>query len=256
MAERIDARGLGDAGEFIELDELPIAAPAPHIRAVRVSIRRAVRRALEERRGAPVYVNGETNRITNTNTDPAAPGLVGGSTLSGDNLVEIDAAALAAENEGIEIPQQAGAPPEGAPPAPGASSAATGAPELTLEQLQAHVPAWKGGTDLIVNTLADVVAPNWRATRDEREQVSGAFALALAAWFPDDAIPIKYLVLMNAGAAIWNLAASRRDPNTGKFIPLRIAPAADAAKTGGEAPAPASSGPATTSTASGVTTSA
>ena len=240
--DRKNTRGLGGIlhRDFIELDELP--APAANVRAVRVAIRNAIE---ETRRHPAESFSGNTN-------SSAQAGVVGGSSVSGENLVDIEPNNLAAEVAAVEIPEQAGAPP--APAAAPGESIATAAAELTMEQLQANVPAWKPGTDLIANTLADVVAPNWRITREEREQVSGAFALALSAWFPDDVIPIKYLVLMNVGASLWNLAASRRDPNTGKFIPLRLAPAADAAKTA-EPPAAPAAGAANASTSSGATTS-
>lgn len=242
MERETEGGSAGILGEFIDPDEL---GPAPGVRA-------AVRRALEAAGRAAERAGLETNR----DTDPGEARLVGGSSVSGDNLVDIEPQNLAAEAASVEIPAEpAGAP---APATPGAEAApvAAAAAELTMEQLQASVPAWKPGTDLIANTLADVIAPNWRITREERDQVSGAFALALAAWFPDDVIPIKYLVLMNVGASLWNLAASRRDPTTGKFIPMRIAPPADAAKTAGEGAAPAAaSGPVTTSTGSAATTS-
>ncbi len=251
MERKSEAAGLDSilGGEFVELDELE--RPGGRVRAVRVAVRSALEAARLECSASAEYVNRETNTVTNTNTGPAA--LVGGSAVSGENMVDIEPQNLAAEAAAVEIPDQPGAPPAPAPGGEGAGAIA--AAELTMEQLQSKVPAWKPGTDLIANTLADVIAPNWRVTREERDQVSGAFALALAAWFPDDVIPIKYLVLMNVGASIWNLAATRRDPNTGKFIPLRLAPPPDSAKTATPA-APAPSGPASTSTGSGATTSA
>lgn len=166
--------------------------------------------------------------------------------MSGENLVDINPAGLAAEAGAVEIPEQPGAQHD-EPAAADGTGSAPAAGELTMEQLQAHLPAWKPGTDLIANTFADVIAPNWRLSALERDQVSSSLALALAAWFPDDVIPLKYLVLLNVGASVWNLAASRRDPRTGKFIPMRIAPPEDGAKTAGDSAGAGNSGGATTS---------
>lgn len=168
--------------------------------------------------------------------------------MTAENIVEVNPEGLAAEAGAVEIPTEPGAPPAPA----GAQQVAPS--EMTMEQLQAHVPAWKPGTDLIANTFADLIAPNWRLTALERDQVSGSLALALSTWFPDDVIPVKYLVLLNVGASFWNLAASRRDPQTGKILPMRLAPPPDSAKTA-DAPAPASGETVTTSANSAAATS-
>ena len=75
----------------------------------------------------------------------------------------------------------------------------------------------------MVNGQADAIAPNWGITEPERQQLAEAMALALAAWFPDEQIPVKYVVLLQLAGAGWSIANARRDPTTGKLKPLRLA---------------------------------
>ena len=153
-----------------------------------------------------------------------------------ENVVDINPENLDAEAAAVELPPDPapieGQGGEGAPAAP--------AGEPTYADIQVSADGWRPGADFMVNTFADVLAPNWALTIDERGRLSGSIALALAAWFPDARIPIKYLVLLQVAGAGWSIVNERRDPGTGKLLPLRLGPrAGDAAPS--SAPSSASS---------------
>lgn len=139
---------------------------------------------------------------------------------SAQNTVEIDPQALAAEVASIELP------PEDAPAQPAAGEGgevtAQAGGEITLEQIQAHAVHWKGGADFLVNFLCDGLAPNWGVPQEQREEFAQSGSLALAAWFPDDVIPLKYLLLLNVGTAGWKIVTAQREKHGGKLPPLRV----------------------------------
>lgn len=157
------------------------------------------------------------------------------------NEVDIDPQALGAELATIEIPAEPGAPEvpqDGVPLAPGEAEPAG---ELTLEQIQAKAAHWKGGADFLVNFLCDTIAPAWGVSQQRREKLAQDGSLALAAWFPDDAIPLKWLLLLNVGTGFWQIVTEQRERNGGKLPPLRLPPPG-AAKTGEGASSPAGAG--------------
>jgi hypothetical protein len=149
------------------------------------------------------------------------------------NVVDINDAALAHEAASIEVPQDA------APTAPadgGEEISAQAGMDLSLEQIQAKAVHWKGGADFLVNFLCDTVAPAWGVPQEQREKLASQGALALAAWFPDDAIPLKYLLLLGVGTAAWEIVTAQRERHGGKLPPLR---SAQASKPSGNTSAPA-----------------
>ena len=72
--------------------------------------------------------------------------------------------------------------------------------------------------------LAKFVAPNWNVKPEEAQPVAESVALVLAYWMPDTTLDPKYLALLQLGASIYALAETRRDPETGEYIQLRVKP--------------------------------
>lgn len=151
----------------------------------------------------------------------------------GTNQVDVDEAALtsaarAAVGDLPDLPPPVPAAP--GPAAPGVAPVAEApiATELTAEQIQLIAERNAPGTVFLIDQLATIYAPNWALQPAETEKLGQAVAVAMAAWFPSGAIPIKYAVLLNLGGTVYNIAKLRRDPKTGEFKPLRL-----------EAPAPA-----------------
>jgi len=130
--------------------------------------------------------------------------------------VEVDRAALLAEADAI-----AGTvPPTVDPAAP--VSPALDAP--AAEPVQAPQDAAKLlvlPATFITGAVLNYAAPNWQVTREEAAEVGEAAALAWAYWFPGPSDP-KYAALAMLGFSLWNLAESRKDPETGKYRPLRV----------------------------------
>ena len=157
--------------------------------------------------------------------------------MTGENTVDVDEHELAAQLEAVEIPEQPGAAIEqtAAPGAAGTPAAPAGEP--TWEQLQAAIPMWKMGSDIVTNLLCDVGAPNWNITAAERAKVSDSISMALEAWFPGQYVPVRYQALFGVGIAVWAIVTARREGNGGKLPPPRLpAPGKTAGK---EAPPPA-----------------
>ncbi len=135
------------------------------------------------------------------------------------NSIEIDAAALAAEADRIELPAD-----------PGATAQAEAAPASaeTLLDIEARARRdWLGGMQFAVQGFAHV-ATGWALLPEECDLLALDMAMAAAAWFPNGALPAKYMVLLNLGGHGFMLAAARRDPQTGRFRPLRAPAATDA----------------------------
>lgn len=150
----------------------------------------------------------------------------GGTGPTGANELEIDPEALAREADAIaaEVPGPApGSVPTGDQAAgTGAGPVRTGEP--TMAELEAIAAANGAGLALLVDRLGAIVAPNWSITPDESQELAHASAIALAAWFPDGVIPIKYMVLLNLGGVAWTIAQKRRNPD-GTLPPMKIRPA-------------------------------
>ncbi len=139
--------------------------------------------------------------------------------MTGENLVDIETAALEAEAAAIELPGQ----PPADQAAPSAAPVDQGAAlEPTLEDLQRGAQNFIAGAEFLVNALSDGIAPNWAVTIDERRQLAGSVAMALAAWFPDERIPVKWLVLLQVAGSAWAIVTARRDPGSGKIMALRL----------------------------------
>lgn len=135
------------------------------------------------------------------------------------NPIEVDEQALAAEADRIlsDLPPPAAANDQ----APAIAGEGLDA-EPTLEQIQAAAAGYETGAFLIVSKAADVLAPAWGITSDERKALSGSIAFAMAAWFPDHQLPPKYMALLAVAGSLYAIADSRRDPSTGKLKPRRI----------------------------------
>ncbi len=175
------------------------------------------------------------------------------------NTIEIDERQLSSELERIETPESAEPPGPIDPAAPGAApGAVVPAGEPTLEQLQAAVPQWRMGSDIVTNLLCDTIAPNWSVTAEERRGISDSMSMALEAWFPGQYIPVRFQVLFGVGSAVWMVITARRQANGGKLPPMRLAPPAKAKPGEKGAPTDPNATPAaqaSTATSSGVTTS-
>lgn len=189
----------------------------------------------KRRRVAGRKPGSQTGRGSQTNTDPGAgagqaldTGATGAEEVAGSLglvepggvAVEVDRAALLAEADAIA----GAAPPVVDPAAPisppleGPAAAPAPSPQEAASLLV--LPA-----TFITGAVLNWAAPNWRVTREEAAEVGEAGALAWAYWFPPGANDPKYAALMMLGAALWNLAESRKDPETGKYRPLRVKPA-------------------------------
>lgn len=135
------------------------------------------------------------------------------------NSVEIDAEALAREADAAIADLPAA---ETQPPVDGeAPPVATG--EMTQEQAQAMAQSIAPGVYLIVDAAADVIAPNWQVTKDEKTKLSDAMSMAFVLWFPDLNVPPKYLALGAVAGTLFGIASARRDAS-GKMKPLREPP--------------------------------
>jgi hypothetical protein len=136
----------------------------------------------------------------------------------GMNTVEVDEPALAADVERILLDVPAD------PPAIAPELAGDEAPrEPTLEEIQAAAAGYEFGSFLIVSKAADVLVPAWGVTSDERKALSSSLSLALAAWFPDQQLPPKYMALLAVAGSMYAIVDARRDPDTGKLKPRRHA---------------------------------
>lgn len=74
------------------------------------------------------------------------------------------------------------------------------------------------------------VCPAWGVTFEETSRLAKATATALQLWFPDQAIPPKYFAILGVAGAAWGIAAKRRDPKTGAFLPRKLPDAKPAAE--------------------------
>lgn len=167
--------------------------------------------------------------------------------MTGENVVDIDPQALEAEALSVEAALVDGVPQDGTPiPAPEPTPAEAAAQELAT--VQAAAAGWRPGAEFMVNALSDAIAPNWGITAEERRDVVDGIAMGLAAWFPDEVIPLKFVVLLQGAGAVWKIITARRDANGGKLPPLRLAHSGEGAATNSSpAPAPRAGGAVTTS---------
>ena len=160
--------------------------------------------------------------------------------MTGENLVDIEPAALEAEAAAIELPEPPPTDPNAAPGAPAGEEAAPLEP--TLDDLRRGAQNFIAGAEFLVNGFSDGLAPNWGVTLDERRQLASSIAMALAAWFPDDHIPVKWLVLLQVAGSAWAIVTTRRDPGSGKIMALRLPKPAATSAAQPAAPAPAANG--------------
>jgi len=130
----------------------------------------------------------------------------------GLNEVQLDEARLEAEahaaTDGV---------PDDSAPAPGEAQGPALAGDLTMEQIEQAAAQYDFGALMLVSRAFDALAPAWGVTDDEKQRLAHALAMTAAAWFPDAAIPPKYVVLFILGGSVYSIAESRRDPATGKF---------------------------------------
>jgi hypothetical protein len=136
----------------------------------------------------------------------------------GMNTVEVDEAAIALQVDQILSDVPPDAPPAAAPAIAGEQ---LGERELTLEEIQAAAQGYEVGAFLIVSKMADVFAPAWGISHEERKGVASSISMAMAAWFPNAQLPPKWMVLLNVAGSMYSLVESRRDPETGKLKPRR-----------------------------------
>jgi hypothetical protein len=140
--------------------------------------------------------------------------------MPGDNVHDINTDELALEAEAL-----AGSAPPSSSPAFDAPDPATvvqvGSVELTPDQVHAIAARNAGAMIGLVGALASGIAPNWQIDTAEVAAIGNAAANALAAWFPDGALPYKYWVLLELGGTVLGVANARKDPATGKLRPLK-----------------------------------
>lgn len=152
--------------------------------------------------------------------------------MSGENVLEIDPATLAAEAAAVDLPPETPTPgTPGEQPGPGAELEAG---ELTLDQAEALAASYEAAAVVLYSQAARIIAPNWNITPAETRELGHATAVALALWFPDQQLPPKYAALLALAGTAYALAESRRDPETGRLPPMKVARAATA---GHQAPA-------------------
>lgn len=140
------------------------------------------------------------------------------------NTVDVDPVALAAEADAIAAANAPAAiPAPGVPEVPG---------EPTAAQVEATARGYEAGAVILVAGAARVFAPAWNITATESQELGRAIALAAAHWFPDGALPPKWMALLNVAAIGVGIVAARQDAD-GRLRPLKHA---------GGAPAPAGQG--------------
>jgi hypothetical protein len=106
-----------------------------------------------------------------------------------------------------------------------------------MAELQALAGQSAAGLVFLVDRAAAITVPNWGITPAESKELGEAAAVAMAAWFPDGVIPIKYVVLLNLAGSAYAIAEKRRDPATGGYLPRKVAPPAEARTDGAAATA-------------------
>ena len=162
--------------------------------------------------------------------------------MTGENVVEVDQAQLAAEAAAVDVPDVPA--PAGDP---GAADLGGGqADALTIDQAAAMAASYEAGAFILLSQASKIVAPNWRVTDAENRDLAKVTATALALWFPDQQLPPKYAALLALAGCVYGIAESRRDPATGRIRPLRELPPEDDARQGSlpldMRPAPAGGG--------------
>jgi len=129
------------------------------------------------------------------------------------NTVEVDDARLGAELDDV----LSDAPPDPAPAASEPDAPASAGDDLTMEQIEAAAARYDFGALMLVSRGFDLLAPAWDVTDDEKAKLAHSVALCAAAWFPDAAIPARYVVLLMLGGTAYQVVEARRDPSTGKI---------------------------------------
>jgi len=71
--------------------------------------------------------------------------------------------------------------------------------------------------EAVVAGAAQSFVPAWTVTPPQSHKLADALARACVLWFPDGAIPPKYLALLVVANAAWEIAAANRDPQTGQL---------------------------------------
>ena len=154
----------------------------------------------------------------------------------GENVVEVDPAALAAEVDALGIEPA---------PAPVASEVAQpGAPAGDLSDADAAriAQGYEAGAVIVVMGAARMFAPAWNVTQAECTEFGRALALAAAHWWPDGSLPPKWAALLNVAAIGVGIVAARQD-ESGALRPLRHRPASTAAAPVAAGAAPVRTGP-------------
>jgi hypothetical protein len=137
------------------------------------------------------------------------------------NPVDIDAAALAREADGVALPEGSEAQPSTGEPTPGADDPTMPA-ELTLEQaMQSAAPLAKK-IKPIVERFAARIVPAWKLTGEECSAVADDVALCMVLWAPAiNDLPPKWMALAALGLNVYAITDARRDTE-GNLLPRMV----------------------------------
>ncbi len=151
--------------------------------------------------------------------------------MSGENEVEVDQDAIAAEVAAVELP------PDTSPPGAGIGGEAgvPGAPALVEP-----AASWIHVTPAIVSGLDLFVCPAWQLTGDEKTALADALAPALDQLFPGGLGAERWAPYFRLLVVAGGIVVLRYDRDTGKLKPLRRV--ARAAQPGDEEGAPIAPG--------------
>ena len=142
---------------------------------------------------------------------------------TGNNEVEINREALAAEAAALDLgePPAAAETPAADQPAP--TDAPAAAAELSPAEVQAKAEAIEPVIAGVLGALHGVVAPAWEVQPAKMTALAKTSAVALVYWFPHE-LPPKYVALLMVAASIYGIAQDNRDEKTGAYKPLRETP--------------------------------
>ena len=74
----------------------------------------------------------------------------------------------------------------------------------------------------LLDSTCEAVIPAWRVTPEEKGRMGAALSRALVLWFPYE-IPEKWVALVVIAGVGLEIAAKRKDPQTGKYLPRHFA---------------------------------
>lgn len=131
------------------------------------------------------------------------------------NTVSVDADSLTAQAESIaaQAEQQTIPPSQSGDPS-----------QQPTEVVSMSVDDYNMIAFILCSQLSDILVPAWKVTDAEKQRLALAIGKALQLWFPDQVIPPKYIALLGVAGAAWSIASTRRDKETGAFMPRKLQP--------------------------------